>query len=81
MTNRELIKEFISLDLQIGGQHDGYLTIQEDDAKDCAKIAIDFAIEELENSLKNAKGYAVNPLHQQHIQSQINELKKQKEEL
>ena len=37
----ELIGKFTKLDIEIGGQFDGYLTMKNHDAKQCALIAVD----------------------------------------
>lgn len=38
---KELIEKYLKLDIEIGGQHDGYLTMKMHDAKQCALIAVD----------------------------------------
>ena len=38
---KELIEKYISLDLEIGGEFDGYLTMKKHDAKTCAMIMVD----------------------------------------
>jgi hypothetical protein len=84
MTNNELTKKFVSLELRIGGQHDGYLTMQEDDAKECTKIAIDFAIEQLREASICIDIYVdinLQSAMQKIIDEQIQSLEKQKEEL
>ena len=37
----QLVIKFLKLDIQIGGQYDGYLTMKMHDAKQCALIAVD----------------------------------------
>jgi hypothetical protein len=37
----ELINKYQKLDIEIGGQYDGYLTMKLHDAKQCALIAVD----------------------------------------
>ena len=37
----ELIEKYLKLDIEIGGQHDGYLTIKMHDVKQCALIAVE----------------------------------------
>ncbi len=37
----ELIEKYQKLDIEIGGQYDGYLTMKIHDAKQCALIAVD----------------------------------------
>jgi hypothetical protein len=38
---KELIEKYQKLDIEIGGQYDGYLTMKMHDAKQCALIAVD----------------------------------------
>lgn len=38
---KELIEKYLKLDIEIGGQHDGYLTMKIHNAKQCAIIAVD----------------------------------------
>jgi hypothetical protein len=38
---KELIEKYLKLDIEIGGQYDGYLTMKMHDAKECALIAVD----------------------------------------
>jgi hypothetical protein len=38
---KELIEKYQKLDIEIGGQYDGYLTMKIHDAKQCALIAVD----------------------------------------
>ena len=38
---KELIEKYLKLDIEIGGQYDGYLTMKMHDAKQCALIAVD----------------------------------------
>lgn len=38
---KELIEKYLKLDIEIGGQYDGYLTMKTHDAKQCALIAVD----------------------------------------
>lgn len=45
---RELVEKYSKFEIQIGGQYDGYLTMQIDDAKQCALIACDEIIHYLE---------------------------------
>ena len=37
----ELIEKYLKLDIEIGGQYDGYLTMKMHDAKQCALIAVE----------------------------------------
>lgn len=37
---KELVDKYLKLDIEIGGQFDGYLTMKIHDAKECAKIAV-----------------------------------------
>jgi hypothetical protein len=37
---KELIEKFTKLDIEIGGEHDGYITMKKHDAKECALIAV-----------------------------------------
>ena len=37
---KELIEKYQKLDIEIGGQYDGYLTMKIHDAKHCALIAV-----------------------------------------
>jgi hypothetical protein len=37
----ELVEKYQKLDIEIGGQYDGYLTMKINDAKLCALIAVD----------------------------------------
>ena len=37
---QELIEKYEKLDIEIGGQYDGYLTMKIHDAKQCALIAV-----------------------------------------
>lgn len=37
----ELVTKYIKLDIEIGGQFDGYLTLTKHDAKQCALIVVD----------------------------------------
>jgi hypothetical protein len=39
--SEELIEKYQKLDIEIGGQYDGYLTMKMHDAKQCALIAVD----------------------------------------
>ena len=41
----ELVEKYLKLDIEIGGQYDGYLTMKMYDAKQCALIAVDEIIE------------------------------------
>ena len=38
---KELIEKYQKLDIEIGGQYDGYLIIKIHDAKECALITVD----------------------------------------
>jgi hypothetical protein len=38
---KELVEKYQKLDIEIGGQYDGYLTMKIHDAKQCALIAVD----------------------------------------
>jgi hypothetical protein len=38
---KELIEKYSNVEIQIGGQYDGYLSMQIHDAKQCALIAVD----------------------------------------
>jgi hypothetical protein len=38
---KELVGKYQKLDIEIGGQYDGYLTMKIYDAKQCAMIAVD----------------------------------------
>jgi hypothetical protein len=38
---KELIEKYLKLEIEIGGQYDGYLTMKMHDAKQCALIAVD----------------------------------------
>jgi uncharacterized protein YdbL (DUF1318 family) len=38
---KELIEKYLKLDIEIGGQYDGYLTMKMHDAKQCALIAVE----------------------------------------
>ena len=38
---QELVEKYQKLDIEIGGQYDGYLTMKIHDAKKCALIAVD----------------------------------------
>jgi hypothetical protein len=38
---QELIEKYLKLDIEIGGQYDGYLTMKMHDAKQCALITVD----------------------------------------
>jgi hypothetical protein len=38
---KDLIDKYQKLDIEIGGQYDGYLTMKIHDAKECALIAVD----------------------------------------
>lgn len=38
---KELIEKYLKLDIEIGGQYDGYLTMKMHDAKQCALTAVD----------------------------------------
>ena len=42
---KELIEKYQKLDIEIGGQYDGYLTMKIHDAKHCALIAVKEIIE------------------------------------
>lgn len=42
---KEIIEKYLKLDIEIGGQHDGYLTMKMHDAKQCALIAVEQLIE------------------------------------
>jgi len=42
---KELIEKYQKLDIEIGGQYDGYLTMKIHDAKQCALIAVDEILE------------------------------------
>jgi hypothetical protein len=42
---KELIEKYLKLDIEIGGQYDGYLTMKMHDAKQCALIAVDEILE------------------------------------
>ena len=42
----ELIEKYLKLDIEIGGQYDGFLTMKMYDAKQCALIAVDEIIKE-----------------------------------
>jgi hypothetical protein len=55
---KELIEKYQKLDIEIGGQYDGYLTMKIHDAKQCALIAIDEIIEELKG-FNSDDGYFV----------------------
>ena len=41
---KDLIEKYLKLDIEIGGQYDGYLTMKIHDAKQCALIAVDEVI-------------------------------------
>ena len=38
---KELIEKYLKLDIEIGGQYDGYLTMKMHDAKQCALVTVD----------------------------------------
>jgi hypothetical protein len=38
---KELVEKYQKLDIEIGGQYDGYLTMKIHDAKQCALIAVE----------------------------------------
>jgi hypothetical protein len=38
---KELVAKYQNIDIEIGGQYDGYLTMNLQDAKQCALIAVD----------------------------------------
>jgi hypothetical protein len=43
---KELIKKYSEIEIQIGGQYDGYLSMQIHDAKECALILVEEMIKE-----------------------------------
>jgi hypothetical protein len=43
---KELMLKYLKLDIEVGGQYDGYLTMKMHDAKQCALIAVDEIIEQ-----------------------------------
>ena len=44
---KELIEKYLKLEIEIGGQYDGYITMKMHDAKQCALIAVDEALDAL----------------------------------
>jgi hypothetical protein len=38
---KELVAKYQNIDIEIGGQYDGYLTMNLQDAKQCALVAVD----------------------------------------
>jgi hypothetical protein len=43
---KELIEKYLKLDIEIGGQYDGYLTMKMHDAKECAMVLVEEMIKE-----------------------------------
>ena len=53
---KELIEKYLKLDIEIGGQYDGYLTMKMHDAKQCALIAVD----EILTRMIGSRAYSFN---------------------
>jgi hypothetical protein len=43
---KELIERYQKIDIEIGGQYDGYLTMKLHDAKECAMVLVEEMIKE-----------------------------------
>ena len=49
----ELIGKFTKLDIEVFGEFDGYLTMKNHDAKECALIAVDEIIKTLNEDIRD----------------------------
>ena len=68
---KELIEKYLKLDIEIGGQHDGYLTMKMHDAKQCALIAV----EEIINHHSQEQGlYRIDTYYWQQVKSELQSL-------
>ena len=54
---KELIEKYLKLEIEIGGQYDGYLTMKMHDAKACALVSVDAIIKALLNYDLNTEAY------------------------
>jgi len=52
---KELIEKYLKLDIEIGGQYDGYLTMKMHDAQQCALITVDEIL-----NIDNIKPYVLH---------------------
>jgi len=67
----ELIGKFTKLDIEIGGQFDGYLTMKNNDAKQCALIAVD---EIINNIINTPTDYGASWTYFQEVKQEIEKL-------
>jgi hypothetical protein len=66
---KELIEKYLKLDIEIGGQYDGYLTMKMHDAKQCALIAVDEII-----NIIDAEDQFILYNYWQQVKQEINKL-------
>jgi hypothetical protein len=69
----ELIGKFTKLDIEIGGQFDGYLTMKMHDAKECALIMVDEIIATQPRYPSNVDWDDVGATHQYFYEAQREE--------
>ena len=68
---KELIEKYLKLDIEIGGQYDGYLTMKMHNAKQCALIAV----EEIINHHSQEQGlYRIDTYYWQQVKSELQSL-------
>ena len=70
---KELICKYQNLDIEVGGQYDGYITLHNQDAKQCALIAVDEILSTIEVGLNDYKSLEkIN--YWQEVKQEINNL-------
>jgi hypothetical protein len=71
---KDLIDKYQKLDIEIGGQYDGYLTMKIHDAKECALIAVDECINIHFNLESDRNGIGESFKYWQEVKSEIEKI-------
>jgi hypothetical protein len=78
---QELVDKYQKLDIEIGGQYDGFLTMKIHDAKQCALIAVDEIIKSEPRYPSNVDWDDVGGTHQYYYEAQRGDAEKYWEEV
>ena len=73
---KDLIDKYQKLDIEIGGQYDGYLTMKIHDAKECALIAVDEILKSSPRYPSNVDWDDAGATHQYFYEAQREEANK-----
>lgn len=59
---KELVESYLKIEIEIGGQHDGYITMKLHDAKECALITVNECLKAVEHEAHAQMGEQIRTL-------------------